>query len=190
MKGLRILTGALAMTLLCVAMAFASEAAGGHHELPWDNFAYRLITFVVVIGVLWFKGGKKAVSFFTGRRSGIEQELADLETRKTEARKSLADVEQRIANIETERQAIIADYRAQGERVKEAIIAKAEASAAQITAQAAKTAETEVKQAIEQMRAEMAELVVSSAEKMLEEQLTAEDHEKLVDKYLTKVVLN
>jgi len=190
LKGLRILTGALAITLLAVAVAFASEAAGGHHELPWDNFAYRLITFAVVVGVLWLKVGKKAAGFFAGRRTGIEQELADLETRKTEARKSLADVEQRIANIETERQNIIAEYRAQGERIKEAIIAKAESSAAQITAQATKTAETEVKQAIEQMRAEMAELVVTAAEQMLAEKLTSEDHQQLIDKYLTKVVLN
>lgn len=190
MKGLRILTGALALTLLAVAVAFASEAAGGHHELPWGNFAARVVTFAVVVGVIWFKAGKKIVGFFSGRRTGIEQELADLETRKTQARKSLADVEQRIANIEAERKEIIAEYRAQGERIKDAIIAKAEQTASQITAQATKTAETEVKQAVEQMRAEMAELVVSAAEKMLAEKLTVEDHEKLIDKYLTKVVLN
>lgn len=190
MKGLRILTVALALALFTAAVAFASEAAGGNHELPWGNFAARVATFAVVLGVLWFKAGKKAAEFFTGRRTGIEQELADLETRKTQARKSLADVEQRIATIEAERNAIIAEYRAQGERIKDAIIAKAEVTATQITAQATRTAETEVKQAIEQMRAEMAELVVSAAEQMLAEKLTNEDHEKLIDKYLTKVVLN
>jgi len=187
LKGLRILTGALAVTLLTAAAAFAAEPG---HELPWGNFAARVATFAIVIGIIWYAAGKKIVGFFSGRRTGIEQELVDLETRKTKARKDLADVEQRIANIEAERKAIIAEYRAQGERIKEAIIAKAESTATQITAQAAKTAETEVKQAVEQMRAEMAELVVSAAEQMLAEKLSKDDHEKLIDKYLTKVVLN
>jgi F-type H+-transporting ATPase subunit b len=36
----------------------------------------------------------------------------------------------------------------------------------------------------------MAELIVEAAEKILREKLTKEEHEKLVEDYLTKVVLN
>ncbi len=189
MKGLRITTVALALTMLCTVCAWATEPGGGH-DLPWGNFAARLITFVVVLGIIWYAAGKKIVGFFSGRRAGIAGELEELESRKTQARRDLADVEQRIANIEAERQSIIAEYRAQGERMREAIIAKAEESASQIAAQAVRTAENEVKQAVEQMRAEMADLVVSAAESMLAEKLTKDEHEKLIDKYLTKVVLN
>lgn len=186
MNGLKILTGAFVMTLFTATLAVASEG----HALPWDNFAYRVVTFAVVIGIIWYAAGKKIADFFTGRQTGIEQELTDLESRKTEARKNLADVEQRIANISAEREAIINEYRAQGEAMKVAIIEKAEKSAAQITEQAVKTADSEIKQAMEEMRSEMADLIIDAAEKMLAEKLSGEDHEKLVDKYLTKVVLN
>lgn len=43
---------------------------------------------------------------------------------------------------------------------------------------------------METMRAEMADHIIAAAEKMLQEKLTGEEHEKLIDKYLTKVVLN
>lgn len=188
MKGLRILAGATGLTLLAAGYAVASGGDG--HGLPWDNFAYRVATFVIVGGILWKFAGKKAVGFFSGRRSGIEQELVDLETRKTDARKSLADVEQRIADLDKEREAILAEARDQAEAIKATIIEKAEKTAEQITAQAARTAESEMKQATEQMRAEMADLVVEAAEKLMAEKLTGDEQEKLIDKYLTKVVLN
>ena len=40
------------------------------------------------------------------------------------------------------------------------------------------------------MRAEMADKIVEATEKLLIQKLTAEEQAKLVDKYLTKVVLN
>ena len=40
------------------------------------------------------------------------------------------------------------------------------------------------------MRAQMADEIIVAAEKLLAEKLTANEHEKLIDKYLTKVVLN
>ena len=81
---------------------------------------------------------------------------------------------------------ILAEYKAQGEALKASIIEKAKTQAAQITAQAKQTAEQETRYAIEGIRAELADLVVESAEKMLKDKLTKEEHEKLVEKILNK----
>lgn len=188
MKGLKITAAAGAMTLFFASMAYASGDSG--HGPDWGNFAFRVVNFVIFAGIIWKAAGKKIVGFFTGRRQGIEQELNDLETRKTEAKKQLAEVERRIANLESERQAILADYRAQGENIKAAIIDKAEKSASLLTEQAKRTADNEIKAAIDAMRAQMADEIIVAAEKLLAEKLTANEHEKLIDKYLTKVVLN
>jgi len=40
------------------------------------------------------------------------------------------------------------------------------------------------------MRAEMADKVVEATEQLIQKKLTANEHTKLIDKYLTKVVLN
>lgn len=187
MKGLKITAAAAAMTLLITGVAFASDSG---HGPDWTNFAFRVANFIIFIGLIWYAGGKKIVAFFSGRRQGIEQELNDLESRKGEAKKSLADVERRIASLEQERQAILAEYRAQGEAMKAAIIEKAEQSAVQITEQAKRSADNDIKAAIDSLRADMADEIIAAAEKLLQEKLTGEDHEKLIDKYLTKVVLN
>lgn len=176
------------MTLCFAVIAHASGDSG--HGPDWGNFALRIVNFIIFIGIIWKVAGKKIVGFFCGRRQSIEQELGDLETRRSEAQKQLAEVEQRIANLEVERQAILADFQAQGEHIKSAIIAKAEVSAKQITDQAKRTADNEIKAAIDDMRASMAEEIIDAASKQLQKKLTGEEHEKLIDKYLTKVVLN
>lgn len=99
-------------------------------------------------------------------------------------------MEKRIANLEVERQTILGDYRAQGEAIKAEIIAQAEKTAQQVAEQAQKTASYEIDSAVAAMRAEMAEKIVEATEKLLQDKLSAEEHSKLIDKYLTKVVLN
>ncbi len=191
MKRLKTLFIATSCLLLAAGLAVASEhAEGGGHGNDWGNFAFRVINFIAFVGIIWWFAGKKIGSFFGSRRYNIENELADLETRKTEASRRLKEVEQSIANLEQERQKVLADYKAQGEALKASIIDSAKAQAAKIEQQAKATAEQEARYAMEAMRVEMADLIVDAAQKLLEQKLTTEEHEKLIDKYLTKVVLN
>ena len=183
----------LVLTALCILLFTASAAVasgGGEHAIPWGNFAFRVINLIAVLGVIYHFFGKKIAGFFKGRSEGIATEITSLETRKLEAQKNLADVEKRIANLERECESVLHEYTAQGEAMKAAIIAQAEKTAAQITASAKKTAENEINAAIDAMRAEMAEQIVAATEKLLAKKLSASEHTKLVDKYLTKVVLN
>lgn len=183
----------IVLTAFCflVLSAIPAIAAGdGDHGESWSNLAFRIVNFILFIGVIYYFAGKKIVAFFKGRTEGIAADIASLEQRKADAQKSLAEVEQRIASLEEERQALLAEYASQGEALKASIIEKAEHAAAQITAQAKNTAQNEIKAAIEAMRAEMADKVVEATEQLIKKKLTAAEHTKLIDKYLTKVVLN
>lgn len=195
MKGVKcILAAAL---VLCATVALAStegghEAAGAAaaHHLDWWNFTLRVINFIIFAAILYKFGGKKAVEFFGGRRKQIETQLHDLDERKDKAEKRLAEVEKSIASLAAEKAKILDEYKAQGEALKAAIVDKAEKDAAKIRAQAETGAAQESVYKRRELRAEIAELVVEAAEKILKEKLTAEEQAKLVDKYLTKVVLN
>ena len=171
---------------------FAPEALAaeyGYTASEWLNLIWRLMTFGLVIAVIWYFAGKKAVSFFRGRKSGIEQELHDFEVRKEEARKNLQDVEKRIANLETERQALLEDYKLRAEAMAAEIVAKAEERATQITAHAKQTASSEIELALASMRTELAEALAEATRGRLMESLTPQQHEKLIDSFLNKVVL-
>ena len=182
----RTLLLACALVLAGSGSALAADAA---HGANWLDLLWRSLTIILVLGVIWKAAGKKMLAFFADRRTGIERELHDLEERKEQARAKLQDVEKRIANLEREREAILADYAARGEALQAEIVAKAEASAAQITAQAKQTAQHEIDQAVAAMRAEMAEHITNAARDVLAEKLSAQEHEKLIDSFLNKVVL-
>ncbi|MGE4293374.1 MAG: F0F1 ATP synthase subunit B [Desulfovibrio sp.] len=177
------------------AGAEAAEAAheGGHaeaHGIPWGNFAARVANLVIFIGIIWWAAGSKLKAFFGGRKTDIREELNSLEARKAEAEEKLKGVERGIANLNQEKQKILDEAQKQGEALKAAIIEKAERDAETMKEQAKRTAENEAKAAIDKMRGEMADLVAEAAAKMVKEQLSEKDHERLVDEYLTKVVLN
>ncbi|MBU1249160.1 MAG: ATP synthase F0 subunit B [Proteobacteria bacterium] len=169
----------------------ASGGEGGEqHGVPWGNFILRVINFALFIGIIWWAAGKKIMAFFADRKTQISDELDDLAARQAGAEEKLKNVEQGIANLEQEKKSILDEAKAQGEALKAAIIEKGEKDAAALKEQATRTAANEAKAALDGIRAEMAELVVEAATKIVQEKLTEKDHDKLVDDYLTKVVLN
>jgi len=185
--------GVIATALVFMAVAaWASEQGGGEaaHGGSWMNLFWRTVNFVIFVAIIYKLAGKRIREFFTGRRHRIATELKDLETRKADTEKRLAEVEQSIADLDKKREDILAEYKQQGEALKESIVAKAHERAEQIQAQAEKTAQQELRQAVKDVRAEIAEAVASAAEKSIADKLNKEDHKKLVQDYLTKVVLN
>lgn len=190
MKRFTFVLSVVALLAFSVGIALASEHGGEEHALPWGNYILRLINFGIFVGLIWYLAGKKIAAFFGGRRSQIKKDLDDLEVRQNEASKRLKDVEQSIANLEAERKSLMDEARAQGEALKAAIIEKARKDAEQIKAQARMSAENESKAAMDALRAQMADMIVEAATKIVREKLSDKDHERLVDEYLTKVVLN
>ena len=188
----------IAVVALVLGVAAVGYAAGGaesgaeaaHHGLNWKDFLFRVINFVLVFGVIAKLAGKKIAGFFRGRSQGIENQLSDLDVRKADAAKRLADIEASISNLAEEKAKIEEEYRRQGEALRDSIVAAAEAKAVQIREQAVAAAEAEGRVAAQKLRDELADAVVGAATAMLEKKLTAKDQEKLVDEYLTKVVFN
>ncbi|MFP4070795.1 MAG: F0F1 ATP synthase subunit B [Desulfovibrionales bacterium] len=189
MKRLRLVGMVAAMLLLSVAVAWAAEGGeGGSGKLM--DLVWRFVTFAIVVGLLWKLTASRLKEFFSGRTYQIKSELDDLETRKAEAEKRLKNVHASIANLEQERREILEGFEREGEKLKESIIAGAHEAAAKIREQAELTAAQEAKLAVEGLKAEMAEKIVQTAEQLIREKLSKDEHEKLVNEYLTKVVLN
>ena len=185
-KTVGLVTAAL---VLCAAVAFASGGEGGGHN-KWLDLLYRFINFGIVAFLVYKFAGKRVADMLSGRSKQIETDLSDLDERKEEAQKRLLEVEASIANLEAEKARILADAKAQGEAMRQAIVEKAEIQAAQIKAQAEVSAAQEAKLAIDAIREELAEKITAAAEDLVKKQLKKKDHEDLVNEYLKKVVLN
>lgn len=176
---------ACTLVLMTAGTAFAAEG-----EMRWADFGWRVLNIVIFVAVLWKFTGKLITNFLAGRREGIQNELDDLETRRVEARKGLAEIERRIANLEDERAAILEESRMQAQAAREGILAEARRQADQILEQARRTAENEGRAMLAEVRAQIADEIADAAEKALESKLDAAKHDKLIDNSLTKVVLN
>ena len=176
--------------LLIGAICVLAFLAGRGSHSSYVDFAFRMGNIALFIALVVFLWGAKIKGALKGRSEGIAHELSALEEAKAQAMKNLKLVEERISNLDKERQSILAEYKAQGEALKSEIIVKAEKTARQMVAQARLTAQSEVDKAVEQIRSQISEEVVAAAEKLLAQRLTPEEHEKLINKSLTKVVLN
>ncbi len=174
-----------ALVLISCQTASASDG----HSLPWGDFLLRVINAAIFVGIIWYAAGKLIKKFFTGRREEIVREMDDLARRKQEAEAQLAEVERQIADVETECAKLLEEGRAQAERIRASILADAEKQAAHIVEQARLGAEQEGKAELEAIRERMAETIVAEVEKSLLDRLDATTHQKLIDKSLTKVVL-
>jgi len=179
----------LACSLLVAASGMAAEGGGGS-AAAWKDFMWRCINVVLFVGIIYKLAGKRIKEFFSGRREQIDSELTDLQNRKSEAEQKLRDVEKSIAGINQERQEILDQAKEQAEAMRQSIIDKAHEDAERVREMAKVQASQEFQQAMDSLRAEMADRIVESAENIIAERLGKKDQEELIDKYLTKVVLN
>lgn len=171
--------------LLFATYAEASEG----HEYRWGDFAWRVLNLIIFCAILWYFTGKLIKNFFRNRRDGIQNTLDELEKRRKEAKEDLAEIERRIANLEAERKAILDESRVQAERQRQSILEDANRQASQIVEQATRAAENENRQALDKVRAAIADEIVEAARKSLAGKLTDADHDRLIDQSLDKVAL-
>jgi len=184
--GLAVLTAGLVMG----AAAWASEA-GGHGGITpakIEDFIYRTMNFAVFAGVLYYLLAKPIKNFFAGRRQEIAQSLADLEKQKVQAQKALRAAKAQLAAVADERDQIIQQFIVEGEAEKAKIIQRAEMAAERLKELAAMTITQETKKAAAELKREIVETAVQLSEDLIKEKIMADDQQRLVDDYLTKVV--
>ena len=114
-----------------VFIPFEALASEGHGGPRWGDFGWRVLNFVIFAGILWYFVGGLAKRFFKNRRETISGALDDLDERRAKAKEQLAAVESRIARLNEEREAILAESRKQAENLKAGIVEEAHRQAAQ-----------------------------------------------------------
>lgn len=181
--------------LLCAAIllalegiSWASEGGGHGGGLNWTDFAYRLVAFLILAGILAKLLKNPISSFLSTRQEEIKRLLEELETKKLEAEKTSAEYRAKLAMLEDEARKIVDDLVAEGELEKQKIIEAAQKQADYIKQQAQFAIQQEYKAAQESLKEEVSELTVAAAEELLRKNIQAEDQERLVQDFMTRVV--
>ena len=149
---------------------------------------YRVMNFAVLVGGLFFLLRKPVAQFFSSRIKGIENQLNELETKKKDAEQKLEEYTEKLAQLDKEAKTIVDDYIRQGNEAKARILKEAESVADKLKEQARRNIDYEINQAKIRLQGEVLEKAIVKAEEIIKNELTIEDHDRLVDEYLEKVV--
>ncbi len=165
----------------------ASGGEGGSKPWEWED-TFRVMNFAVLAIALIFILRKPMSQALSSRIKVIKEQLADLETRKSEAEEKLAGYNEKLAQLEKEAENIVADYIKQGNEAKARILKEAQSSAEKLKVQAKRNIEHEFEQAKLKLQEEIFETSLAKAEEIIKNKISQDDQDRIVDEYLKKVV--
>ena len=176
--------------LLFFFVGVALGSSGGEHGTKgWvATDTYRVMNFAVLFLGLFFLLRKPVSQFFGARIKGIEDQLSELETKKKDAEQKLEEYTQKLAQLDQEGKKVVDDYIRQGNEAKERILKEAESVADKLKEQALRNIDYEINQAKLRLQEEVLGKAIVKAEEIIKNEITIEDHDRLVDEYLKKVV--
>jgi len=180
------LTG-LFLPFLTMTTAYAS--GGGGHEGPnWFDFTWRVVNFLILVGVLYWLLAGKIRSFLSARREGIRSALAEAVNARKEAERKFSEYNEKLDKATGEIDQIRQIIQAQGLAEKEKMIEDARNAAKKIKEDTETRMEQEFKKASRELRVEAVRLSTQMAEELLRKNIRENDHEALVKDYIEKVV--
>ncbi len=170
---------------LPTALSASGEDSGAKGWTSTDWF--RVMNFAVLAIVLVYVLRKPLSQALGARIKGIKSQLEDLEARKAEAEKKLAEYNEKLSQLEKESEKIVEDYIKQGHEAKARILKEAESAAEKLQTQAHRNIEHEFKQAKLKLQEEIFETSLVKAEEIIKGKISGEDQDRLVNDYLRKV---
>lgn len=152
-------------------------------EVNW-NLVFSLITFLVLFLILKHFFFEKVHNFMEARSQQIQDSLDNAAETSKAADEKLQDYEERIANVEMESRGIIKKARDEAKVQATSIIEDANEKARLAMEHSDEEIEREKFNARKQLKDEVSNLAVLAAGKIMEKEITPDDHKEIVDKII------
>ena len=154
--------------------------------VPWTFIAQLCNLFIQVYLIKRFLF-KPVNEMLEKRRAKADAEIRDAEQAKSEAQAIKAEYEQNMLEARTQANDLIATAKKTASLQSEEMLKQAESQAAAIRAKAEKDIEQEKKKAVSEIRDEIGGLAMEIAGKVIEREISEQDHEKLINEFITNV---
>lgn len=155
----------------------------GLFEFNW-NFLFAIITFLVLFWILYHFFFKKVHDFMEARAQSVQDTLDNAARKSRHADKKMKKYEQQIAGVEEEGRQIIQDARREARVQADRIVDEANEQAHQAIMHSQQEIERQQEAARRVLRREVGDLAVEAAGKIMEKEITPEDHKEIIDKVL------
>ena len=150
-------------------------------------YFWTIIIFLVLVFLLMKFAWKPLLAMLEKRENNIRQSLLDAEKARDELANVKEDTERLLNEARTESQEIVAAGKKTADRMKDEIIDIAQSKSNALLADAKKQIDLEKDRAIADVKAEVVNLSMEVAEKLIKKNLTKEDNLKLINESLSTI---
>jgi F-type H+-transporting ATPase subunit b len=147
----------------------------------------ELASFLVMLAILWRWVYPPIAAAAERRQKLIADQLEQAERSAREAEARLKEAEAKLNDARAQAQEVIAGAAKSGEQLREELKAKGEEEARRQVEKALRDIDGARQQALESIRSEVAEIVVSVTEKVVGEALDEKAHKRLIDAAIKEV---
>ncbi len=168
------------MELLTVLAAGDVGAGLGVPPSFWLTF-WTLVTFLIVLAVLWKYAWAPILEALQARADGIKADLDGAENARVGAEKVKAEYDGQLGGARDEVREIIEEGKRDATKVKDDIVSHANDEAKEIRERAARETALAQAKAFEELWETAADLSTELAAKIIAKSLTPTDHHKLAE---------
>ncbi len=153
---------------------------------PWTLIAQwcNLLILVMLVKKFLFK---PVMDILQQRQDEVDKIYADANKAKEDAKVLKADYENRLASAKEEAGEIVKTATANAQRKSNEMLEEAQAKASNLVVRAEAQIEQERKKAINEIKDEISGMAVDIASKVVEREISAKDHEKLIEDFIKNV---
>jgi F-type H+-transporting ATPase subunit b len=148
---------------------------------------WTLIVFGLTMLLLWRVAFPRIAEALDKRQRAIEDSIDAAERTRSEADRLLAEYRERLAEARGQADEIVSRARRTAEHAESETLAEARSKREEMMEQTRRDIEAETRRAIQQIRAEVADLTILATEKVTRKALDAEDQKRLVDEALSEL---
>jgi F-type H+-transporting ATPase subunit b len=150
-------------------------------------FIWTIATFLVLLVLLAKFAWKPILQALESRQEMIRKSLDDAEQAKQDLEQVQQESAKIVAQARVEADAIVANSRTDGAKLREDLRQKARAEAGEIVKNAEQKIQQERDRALSQIREEAVEVSLMIASKLIQRNLSREDNETLIDDALKQI---
>ncbi|MFP4661378.1 MAG: F0F1 ATP synthase subunit B [Halanaerobiales bacterium] len=155
-----------------------------------STLLWQVINFFVILFLLKRYLYDKIIDVLESRANNIENDLSTAEKTREDAEALKREYEAQLKSARDEAQNIVEAAETRARRKAREIIKEAQEKAENIKVNKMKEIEQAKKEAVEQLRNEVASISLLAASKLIQEKLDQEKHKKLIMNYIGKLDKN
>lgn len=167
---------------VATATAAAAEASGLSINFFWVIVAG--LNFLLFLAIIWRFGFDPIANILAQRKARIDQGLADAEQARKDRDAGVAERDRVVAEARREANALVATAQKSAQELRDADIAATREELARLHERATADIQAERDRALADLRAQVADLALAAAGKLVGESMTDARQRRLVDEYL------